>query len=70
MNPSMMQKKLRGSIIFKGFHSVYNKTLILFILADGTVALLVPAGVHFFFIIINKKKDIFIVIDIYIYKYV
>ena len=38
----MMQKKLRGSIIFKGFHSVYNKTLILFILADGTVALLVP----------------------------
>ena len=69
MNPSMMQKKLRGSIIFKGFHSVYNKTLILFILADGTVALIVPAGgVHFFFFI--NKKDIFIVIDIYIYKYV
>ena len=65
----MMQKKLRGSIIFKGFHSVYNKTLILFILADGTVALLVPAGVHFFFFIINfinKKKDIYIVIDIYL----
>ena len=54
----MQQKKLRGSIIFKGFHSVYNKTLILFILADGTVALLVPAGVHFFFFI-NKKDILF-----------
>ena len=48
----MQQKKLRGSIIFKGFHSVYNKTLILFILADGTVALLVPAGVHTFFFLL------------------